>query len=118
MLAREIESGSSVMVRGRLATLIYRALVRTVGKANAEAVEFYVDTRLAIEDPAAYERSVKLLLGEHGGSLLIGGLKTEVARAGGVERSGESFFSQVRAAERALRRPTERLPTNIAEVTV
>ena len=76
-----------------------------VGLTNAEAIEFYVDTRLAVEDPAAYERSVRLLLGDFGGRLVIDGLKTELAMGSGSERSSESFFSQIRASERALLHP-------------
>jgi hypothetical protein len=88
---------------GRVPNLIHGALVRVLGPTNAEAIEFYIDSRLALEDPSGYEKSVKLLLGEHGGRLVIDGLKTELAKGSGIERSSESFFGQIRAAERALR---------------
>jgi len=91
--------------------LIFRALVRTVGLTNAETIEFYVDTRLAVQDPLSYERSVRLLLGAHGGRLVMEGLKTELARGSGIERSSESFFGQVRAAEHALLRPAKAAPS-------
>jgi hypothetical protein len=105
MLAQETGSGAHIPHGGQLTDLIHGALVRMVGPANAEAIEFYVDTRLAVEDPEAYERSMRLLLREHGGRLVIDGLKTELASRSGAERSNESFFGQVRATERALRRP-------------
>jgi hypothetical protein len=113
MLVQEAGKGARVLPGGPVTNLIYRSLVRMVGPSNADAIEFYVDTRLAVDDPAGYERSVKLLLGEYGGHLVIDGLKTELAKGSGTERSSESFFSQVRAAERAFRanaasaRPTE-----------
>ena len=103
MLAQETRKSARVLPGGQLTNLIYRALVRTVGSSNAETIEFYVDTRLAVQDPSAYEKSVNLLLGDHGGRLVVDGLKTELARSSGIERSGESFFGQVRASERALR---------------
>jgi len=107
MLAQETGKTTRVLPGGRVTNLIFRALVRAVGLTNAEAIEFYVDTRLAVQDPLRYERSVRLLLGEHGGRLVIEGLKTELARASGVERSNESFFGQVRTAEHALVRPAK-----------
>ncbi len=103
MLAQETGSGPHIPPGGQLANLIHGALVRVLGPANAEAIEFYVDTRLAVEDPEAYERSVRLLLRGHGGRLVIDGLKTELAARSGAERSNESFLGQVRAAQRALR---------------
>jgi len=107
MLAQETGKRARVLPGGRVTNLIYGALVRTVGLSNAEAIEFYVDTRLAVQDPQRYERSVKLLLGEFGGRLVIDGMKTELARGSGVERSSESFHGQVKAAEHALLRPTK-----------
>lgn len=112
MLAQETGKSARVLPGGRVTNLIYRALVRTVGLTNAETIEFYVDTRLAVEDPATYEKSVKLLLGDHGGRLVIDGLKTELARGTGVERSSESFFSQVKASERSLLRPRKLISTS------
>jgi len=107
MLAQETGKRARVLPGGRVTNLIYGALVRMVGLGNAEAIEFYVDTRLAVQDPPRYERSVRLLLGEYGGRLVIDGLKTELARGSGTERSNDSFFSQVRAAEHALIHPAK-----------
>lgn len=104
MLAQKTERAARTLPGRQVASLIYGALVRMVGHTNAEAIEFYIDTRLAVQDPLSYERSVRLLLGEHGGRLIIDGLKTELARGSGTERSSESFFSQVRAAESAFLR--------------
>ena len=109
MLAQESERVARVLPGGQVTNLIYRALVRMVGLNNAEAIEFYIDTRLAVQDPQAYERSVRLLLGEYGGRLVIDGLKTELARGSGTARSSESFFGQVRAAENAFLIPARRL---------
>ena len=114
MLAQERRKSARVLPRGQVATLVSRALVGMVGSTNAEAIEFYVDTRLAVEDPASYERSVRLLLGDHGGRLVIEGLKTELAKGSGIERSSESFFSQVRASERALLRLKKAVSTSAA----
>ena len=114
MLAQEKRKGAHVMPRGQATILVSRALVGVVGSTNAEAIEFYVDTRLAVEDPVSYERSVRLLLGDHGGRLVIEGLKTELAKRSGIERSSESFFSQVRASERALLRLKKAVSTRAA----
>jgi len=103
MLVQEPGKVARVIPGGPVTNLVYRALVKMVGQTNADAIEFYIDTRLAVDDPAEYERSVGLLLGDHGGHLVMNGLKTELARGSGTERFSESFFSQVRAAERALR---------------
>jgi hypothetical protein len=114
MLAQETRT--RVPLGGTVTGLISRALVRMMGQADAEAVDFYVDTRLAVEDPAAYEKSLRLLLGEHGGGLVIDGLKTELAKGSGVERSGDSFLGQVRASERALLRSAKAHPARAAHV--
>lgn len=104
MLAQKSERASRILPGRQVTSLIYGALVRMVGRTNAEAIEFYIDTRLAVQDPLTYERSVRLLLGEYVGSLVIDGLKTELAKGSGTERSSESFFGQVRAAESAFLR--------------
>ncbi|MDA4116119.1 MAG: DUF3227 domain-containing protein [Thaumarchaeota archaeon] len=108
MLAQEARA--CIPLGSTVAGMISRALVRMMGPADAEALEFYVDTRLAVEDPLAYEKSLRLLLGEHGGSLVIEGLKTELAKVSGVERSRDSFFGQVRTSERALLRSANARP--------
>jgi hypothetical protein len=104
MLSHETVKSARVLRRGKVSDVIFAALVRTLGHSRAETVDFYLDTRLAVDDPERYERSVVLLLGEHGGRMAIEGIKTELAKTAGIERSSESLVAQVRAAERALRK--------------
>jgi hypothetical protein len=104
MLAQETLKGDRVLAGAQLTSFVYGALVKLLGLTNAQAIEFYVDTRLAVDNPDGYEQSMRRLLGEHGGSLVINGLKTELARGSGTERSSESFRSQVSTAEHVLSR--------------
>ena len=103
MQATETVKITRVLPGGQIPNMIYSAMVRMLGLANAEAIEFYIDTRLAVEDPERYEQGVKSLLGEHGGSLVIAAIQSELAKASGADRSKDSFVGQVRAAEQALR---------------
>jgi hypothetical protein len=93
-----------VLRRGKVSDMIFAALVKTLGHSRAETLDFYLDTRVAVDDPERYEQSVTLLLGEHGSSLVIEGIKTEIASTAGIERSSESLLAQVRASETALRK--------------
>ena len=102
MLSQETVKSARVLRRGKVSDMVFAALVRTLGHSRAETVDFYLDTRLAVDDTERYEQSVGLLLGENGSSLVIEGIKTEIARTAGIERSSESLLAQVRAAERAL----------------
>jgi len=104
MLSQDTVKSARVLRRGKVSDMIFAALVRTLGHSRAETVDFYLDTRLAVDDPERYERSVALLLGEHGGCLAVQGIKTELANTVGIERSNESLLAQVRAAERSLRK--------------
>jgi hypothetical protein len=105
MLSRQTSKGASAPTKVELTSLVYGSLVRMLGHTNAEAIEFYIDTRMAIDDPERYETSVKRLLGDHGGNLIINGIKTELAAESGTERSSERLLTQVRAAQNALVRP-------------
>jgi hypothetical protein len=107
MLSQETLKSARVLRRGKVSDIVFAALVKTLGHSRAETLDFYLDTRLAVDDPERYERSVKLLLGEHGSSLVIEGLKTELASTAGVERSSESLVAQVKAAECALRKASK-----------
>ena len=69
-------------VRGRTSNILYGALVCAVGLSSAEAIDFYVDSRLAALDPVRYEQSIKKLLGEHGGDLIVRAMRSELARLG------------------------------------
>jgi hypothetical protein len=102
MLAQETTKSDRALHRCQVTSLIYGSLVRAVGPTNAEVLEFYVDTHLAVDNSERYEESMRRLLGEHGGGLIIDGLKAELAMGSGAELSHESFRSQVRAAEHAL----------------
>jgi uncharacterized membrane protein YebE (DUF533 family) len=104
MLSQETVKSARVLRRGKVSDMVFAALVRTLGHSRAETVDFYLDTRMAVDDPERYERSVVSLLGEHGGSMAIEGIKTELAKTAGIERSRESLLAQVRAAERAIRK--------------
>jgi hypothetical protein len=104
MQAIETAKRAPVLPGGQIPNLIHDALARMLGAANAEAIEFYIDSRLAVDDPARYETYVKLLLGEHGGSLVIAAIKNELARRSGLDRSTDSFLGQVKAVENALLR--------------
>src|SRR5438477_727804 len=107
MLSRETVKSARVLRRGKASDLLFAALVKTLGRSRAETVDFYLDTRLAVDDPERYERSVMLLLGEHAGGLAVEGLKTELATTTGIERSSESLLTHVKAAERALRKESK-----------
>jgi hypothetical protein len=104
MLSQETVKSARVLRRGKVSDMIFAALVRTLGHSRAETIDFYLDTRLAVDDPERYERSVAMLLGEHGGNMAIEGIKTELAKTVGIERSSESLLAQVRAAELTLRK--------------
>src|SRR5207244_13344002 len=79
MLSQETLKSARVLRRGKASDLLFSALVKTLGHSRAETVDFYLDTRLAVDDPERYERLVRLLLGEHAGGLAVEGLKTELA---------------------------------------
>jgi len=102
MLSQETVKSARALRGGKVNDLVFAALVRTLGHAKAQTVDFYLDTRLAVDDAERYEQSVRLLLGEHGGGLVIGGIKTELAKQIGIERSKESLLTHVRAAEQAI----------------
>lgn len=102
MQATGMPKGGRVLRGGEIPNIIYGALVRMLGLGNAEAIEFYVDTRLAVDDPERYESSLRLLLGEQVGSLVVTGIKTELARKSGAAGWGESLLGQVRTSERTL----------------
>jgi len=115
MLSQETVKSARVLRRGKVNDMVFAALVKTLGHSRAETVDFYLDTRLAVDDPERYEQSVKSLLGEHGSSLVIEGIKTEIAMTAGIERSSESFVAQVRAAESALRKANKPAPSRHAK---
>jgi len=107
MLSQETVKSARVLRRGKVSDMIFAGLVKTLGHSRAETLDFYLDTRLAVDDPGRYEQSVRMLLGEHGSSLVIEGIKTEIANTAGIERSSESLVAQVRAAEGALRKASK-----------
>ena len=104
MLSQETLKSARVLRRGKASDLLFSSLVKALGRSRAETLDFYLDTRLGIDDPERYERLVKLLLGEHAGRLALEGIKTELATTTGIDRSSESLLAEVRAAERALRK--------------
>ena len=95
--------------------MVFAALVKTLGHSRAETLDFYLDTRLAVDDPERYEESIRLLLGEHGSSLVVEGIKTEIAITAGIDRSSESLVAQVKAAEGALRKASKLAPARHAK---
>jgi hypothetical protein len=115
MLSQETVKSARVLRRGKVSDMVFAALVKTLGHSRAETMDFYLDTRLAVDDPERYEESVKLLLGEHGSGLVIEGIKTEIANTAGIERSAESLAAQVRATEGALRKASRRAPAKPAK---
>jgi len=116
MLSQETVKSARVLRRGKVSDMVLAALVRTLGHSRAETVDFYLDTRLAVDHPERYEKSVRLLLGEHGSSLVIEGIKTEIANMAGIARSSESLLAQVRAAEGALRKASGPASARAAKV--
>lgn len=83
--------------------LVYRALVKMLGKDRAEVLDFYVDSRLAAEDPDGYERALLRLLGEHGGRLVVSALRSDLGKAARTGSFFEgSFLNDVRMTEKAL----------------
>jgi hypothetical protein len=107
MLSQETVKSARVLRRGKVSDVVFAALVKTLGHSMAETMDFYLDTRLAVDHPERYEKSVELLLGEHGSSLVIEGIKTEIAKTVGIERSSESLVAQLKAAEGALRKASK-----------
>ena len=83
--------------RTGLDSVVYGALVHMLGLRTADAIDFYVDTRLATDDPERYEQAILLLLGRHGGTLVMHGIRSELETSKGGERlTKESFGGQVR----------------------
>jgi hypothetical protein len=92
-------------LRSPVQVAVYRALVSMLGAKNSAAVDFYVDTRLVTDDPERYEQAIRLLLGEHWGSLVIQGIKSELSAADhGQVSPKESLASMVGKYERTLAR--------------
>jgi hypothetical protein len=89
-----------------VSTQVYDALVRLLGRERAEVVDFFVDARLAGDNPERYERAVESLLGEQSGRLVITGLRSELARRSGkLAKTGtDSLLTQVRIVEKSLTR--------------
>jgi hypothetical protein len=105
MVAQELSPREPISPSALVPELVYEALMRTLGRDRAEVVDFYIDTRLAAEDPERYERAIKSLLGEHGARLVTRAIKSELAKPGRVENGrDESLLTEVRTVEKALLR--------------
>jgi hypothetical protein len=103
MATQEILHRTVHLSRTLAESAVYGALVHLVGVRAADMIDFYVDTRLATDDPEKYEQVIKLLLGEFGGGLLVQGVKSELTTPNGKPTGiKETFGDQMRAFERAL----------------
>jgi hypothetical protein len=75
-------------IESRMLDSIKATLTRVLGPDSAQAVEFYVDNHLALEDPAAFEQALADFLGSQAGGLLIEAIKSDLRKED--VRSGKS----------------------------
>ncbi len=76
-----------------LLTSIREALVDGLGETSAKALDFYLDSRILLTDPAEYERSMAKILGP-GSKPIIEHLLDKVCSNAGIERSSVQSLSQ------------------------
>ncbi|MDA4126774.1 MAG: hypothetical protein OK452_06200 [Thaumarchaeota archaeon] len=82
-----------------LLSSVREALVGGLGETSAKALDFYLDSRILLTDPAEYERSMAKFLGP-GSKPIIEHLLDKVCSNAGIERSSVQSLSQCLAEAR------------------
>jgi hypothetical protein len=65
-------------IGSRMLDSIKATLTRVLGQESAQAIEFYVDEHLALNDPGAFEEALADFLGSQAGRILIEAIKTDM----------------------------------------
>ena len=82
-----------------LLSSIREALIGGLGETSAKALDFYLDSRILIKDPAEYEKSMTKVLGP-GSRAIIEHLLDRVCSSAGIERSSVHSLEQCLAEAR------------------
>jgi hypothetical protein len=86
-----------------LLSSVREALNDGLGETSAKALDFYLDSRILLTDPAEYERSTAKFLGP-GAKPIISHLMDKICTTAGIERSSVQGLEQCLAqAKRKLR---------------
>jgi hypothetical protein len=65
-------------IGSRMLDSIKATLTRVLGQESAQAIEFYVDEHLALNDPGAFETALADFLGSQAGRILIEAIKADM----------------------------------------